>query len=623
MNLSHSKSFQEFAKAIFFLVLLSLNPLISFSQPPSGNAEIDRLNKLAFRFTYDESKRDSLYLVANQMKTLGHEIDNEIGQIYGHRFCGLSLAWRGMHEESLKETFIFLDLAKKFNRPEEELKAYGDMGFIYMEMKRYQEAKEIYLEPTKNEELIKTNPKRASVFFTNLGVTYKRENKLDSALLMYQKSIDLKSIAKDSLGLLSVRINLAVLYGDMENYDQAIAIFNENILMAKKLGNRGDLWHNLSGMAGVLIKKGALDQSIQLLEEALVIATEIGSKPFQQQTLDLMAENYKEAGQFEKAFEAQKMAREISESYLNEQTNETVSELREAFNAEEREIENRLLNQELNIQKTRQYALAGGMAFLVLLSLLAFFAWRKNEKKNRLIEAQKNDIELLNTSLEKKVESRTSELLLAMEEIKVASSKGQQKERKRLASDLHDNLGSVLSAISMNLEALDPQALNEREKKLYANIKKMTSDAYNDIRFISHNLSPKELDKKGGLTMAINRLIEKLNAARKTKFVFNNSLNQRLPQRTNVNIYAIVLELTNNVLRHAKAQNAIITLTGNEQNISLRVSDDGVGFTHIKSKGLGISSILTRVEELNGTLLIDNSNGSDIEIKIPLAKEVL
>ncbi|WP_341224516.1 tetratricopeptide repeat protein [uncultured Arcticibacterium sp.] len=619
MKLPHSKYFQESLKVIFFMIPCILNSLVSFSQPPSGDAEIDRLNKLAFRFTYDESKRDSLFIVATQMKKLGHEKNNEIGQIYGHRFCGLSLAWRGMYEESLKEEFIFLDLTKKFNRPEEELKAYGDMGFIYMDMKRYQEAKEIYLVPTRNEALIKSNPKTASAFFTNLGVAYKRENKLDSALMMYEKSLELKAIAFDTLGTLSVMVNLAVLHGDMGNFSKAKNIFKENIAMARKLQNKGDLWHNLSGMAVVLLKNGELNKSIALLNEALSVANEIESKTFQLQTLDIMAQNYTEAGQFKKAFEAHKKARELSESYLNEQTNARVSQLRETFNAEERETENKLLNQELNIQKTRQYALAGGLGFLAVLVLLAFFAWRKNERKNVLIEAQKNDIELLNTSLEKKVQTRTSELFSALEEIKVATSKGQQKERKRLASDLHDNLGSVLSAISMNLEALDPKALNEREQRLYANIKTMTSDAYNDIRLISHNLSPKELDKKGGLKMAIERLIKKLNAAKKTNFTFNHSLNQRLPQRTNVNIYAIVLELTNNVLRHADAQNALIILSDDAQNVSLRVSDDGIGFTNIKSKGLGISSILTRVEELNGKLSIDNSKGSDIKIKIPLS----
>ncbi|SOE22036.1 Signal transduction histidine kinase [Spirosomataceae bacterium TFI 002] len=600
------------------IVVFNLISLSSFSQPPSGNAEIDRLNKLAYKLVYDEAKADSLFLVATQMKTLGENKNNEIGLLYGLRFGGLALSNNGKYEESLKEVFLFLDLAKKLDLSEEQLKAYGDMGNIYMQTNRIQEAKTIYLEPTRNEVLIKANPKRASAFFTNLGVVYKRENKLDSALMMYKKSVELKSIANDTLGMLGVNTNIATLYGDLGELRKAKVLFKENIAIARKIKNKGDFWHNLAGLGRLLIQSGDLEESLKMLNEALSVAIEIESKNFQFQSLDLIALNYEKSKQFEKAHEYYKKAREISESLLNENTNNAVSKLREEFNAEEREKENKLLSQELEIQKTRQVLLGGGLGIAALVGLLAFFAWRKNEKKNRQIEIQKNEIELLNTSLEKKVEKRTSELMLALEEVKDASHKGEQKERKRLASDLHDNLGSVLSAISMHLEALDPKSLTAGENKLYANIKSMTSDAYNEIRLISHNLSPKELEKEGGLAKAMERLVLKLNAAKKTNFKMNFSLKHRLPQRMEVNIYAIVLELTNNVLRHAKAKNAEISLKGEGDLLRLIVTDDGTGFVNNNSTGLGLNSIQVRVEELNGNLKIDNDKGGHVEIEIPL-----
>lgn len=605
-----------FIVLVFLLTILSFN---TYSQPPSGNDEIDRLNKLIYVIVYDESKVDSLFLLATQMKAIGEKENNAIGIVYGQRFRGLSMVYKGKYEESLKEVFVFLDLTKKLNMPEEQLMAYGDIGNIYMMTNREEEAKKMYLESTRNEKLIKSNPRRASAFFTNLGVVYKRENKLDSALLMYEKSLELKKIAQDSLGILSVNINLAALNGDLGNYRKAKSIFNESIPMARKLKNTGDLWHNLSGYGRLLIQTGELKESLLFLNEALDVALEIDSKNFQYQTYDLIALNNEKAGRFEKAHEFNKKAREISETLLNENTNNTISKLREEFNAEEREKENVLLNQELEIQKTRQILLGGGLGIAAIIGLLAFFAWRKNEKKNAQIEIQKNEIELLNTSLEKKVEKRTSELMLALEEVKEASSKGEQKERKRLASDLHDNLGSVLSAISMHLEALDPKSLTAGENKLYANIKSMTSDAYNEIRLISHNLSPKELEKEGGLAKAMERLTLKLNAAKRTNFKMNFSLKQRLPQRMEVNIYAIVLELTNNVLRHAQAQNAEISLKGEGDFLKLSVTDDGTGFVSDNATGLGLSSIQVRVDELNGKLKINNGKGGHVDIKIPLA----
>jgi signal transduction histidine kinase len=619
MNLMLPRTFGQHLFCIILYFLLVFNSLNALSQPSSGNAEIDRLNKLIYVIAYDESMADSIFLFASQMKAIGDKEKNVIGIVYGQRFKGLSLIFKEKYKEALKEELIFLELARKYNRLEEQLMAYGDIGNIYMATNRSEDAKKLYLEPTQNETLIKSSPKRAAVFFTNLGVVYKRENKLDSALLMYEKSLALKRIALDSLGMLSVQGNLAVLYGDLGNFTKGKMMFKESILMSRKLKNNGDLWHNLAGFGRLLIQSGDLNESMKMLNEALSVAKEIESKNFQFQTLDLIALNYEKSNQFEKAHKFHKKAREISESLLNENTNNAVSKLREEHNAEEREKENTLLNQELEIQKTRQILLGGGLGMAVLVSLLAFFAWKKNEKKNKQIEIQKNNIELLNTSLEKKVEKRTSELMLALEEVKDASYKGEQKERKRLASDLHDNLGSVLSAISMHLEALDPKSLSAGENKLYANIKSMTSDAYNEIRLISHNLSPKELEKEGGLAKAMERLTLKLNAAKKTNFKMNFSLKQSLPQRMEVNIYAIVLELSNNVLRHADAQNAEISLIGERGVLRLSVTDDGTGFINNNSTGLGLSSIQVRVEELNGALLINNEKGTHVEIKIPVS----
>ena len=606
--------------AIIFCIwlLILFIPTFCFSQPLSGNKEIDRLNKLAYKLVYDESKSDSLFLVGSQMKTIGNKTGNEIGILYGQRFCGLSLINKGEFENALKETFTYLELTKKFNRPEEQLKAFGDMGNIYMQINRYQEAKKYYLEPTKNQNLIASNPRRASAFFTNLGVVYKREQKLDSALMMYEKSIELKSIAKDTLGILSVNGNLAVLYADLGQFTKGRKLFETNIELARKYQNEGDLWYNLSGLGHLLIKAKKIDEAQLYLNEALELANKIKSKTYQYQTYDLLAESHKTAKQYEKALNAYTKARVLAESVLNEKTNNEIMKLREQFNTEEKENENILLNQELQIQRTRQLLLGGGIGVLVLVSILAVFAWRKNEKKNAQITIQKNEIEVLNASLEKKIEKRTSELQLALEEVKEASTLGQQKERKRLASDLHDNLGSVLSAISMNLEALDPKALNEREQKLYANIKAMTSDAYNEVRLISHNLSPKELEKEGGLKTAIERLVIKLNTAQKTSFTLDFNLTQKLSQRIEVNLYAIVLELSNNVLRHASAKSAKIELSAIDNMLQLSVTDDGGGFTKQYYSGMGLSSIQARIEELHGNLFIGNEKGGKVEIAIPL-----
>src|SRR5207237_9048760 len=138
-------------------------------------------------------------------------------------------------------------------------------------------------------------------------------------------------------------------------------------------------------------------------------------------------------------------------------------------------------------------------------------------RNNWLINRQKLEIESLNTGLEEKVQQRTAELERANDQLRAknreiadALLRGQTQERKRVAADLHDNLGGLLAAIKVSLGALDPGRMPEREQLIYNNLLTMTKEAYAEIRYLSHNLQPEELEKQG-LIKALTRLTEKLN----------------------------------------------------------------------------------------------------------------
>lgn len=604
-------------KRIFFCLLWL--PYFAFSQEASGDAEIDTKIKLAVQTLLDESKSDSLLVIGQEISSLGDSKNNEIGKMWGLRIKGLAFFQLQKYEEALKEAFKLLNLADKNNSSIDKLRAYGDIGNIYISTQRYDEAKRIFLTTTQDDDLRKKDPKRVSTFYTNLGVIYKRQAKLDSALLMYERSVALKELIKDEQGIMAVKTNLSILYAELGQYSKAKAIIEENIAVSKKNNNEGDLWHNLGAMGGMLVLAGDYPNAFKYLSEAKELAEKIDNNTFRVQSLDLLANYYEKTGNPQKALEITKEARVLSESYLNESTNNAVSELQEKYNAEERERENKILSQELVIERTRKYLLIGGLTLAILLGILAFMAFRKNQKINKKIAAQNLEIEELNTGLELKVQERTAELQQALDDIKGAMLKGQKSERKRIASDLHDNLGSVLSAINMNLEALDPASLTESEAKLYANVKSMTSDAYREVRHISHNLSPKELEAEG-LEKAIYRLVGKLNQSGKINFELDYSLEERLPERLEVNFYSILLEMCNNIIKHSQATKAMLSLSRSNKTIDLSVSDNGAGFDTSSENGFGLNSIKQRVKELNGELQIESkqNQGSTVAIHIPV-----
>lgn len=284
------------------------------------------------------------------------------------------------------------------------------------------------------------------------------------------------------------------------------------------------------------------------------------------------------------------------------------------FNAKIEREENEIQDQ----KKLRDYLIVGISLLLVLLTVLWYYYQLLN-KKNTIVEAQKNEIEALNLSLEEKVKERTIALQQAYDEIKEAMQKGQTLERKRMAADLHDNLGSLLTAINISLDNINPENLSEHEKKIYAGIVDMTENAYEEIRLLSHNLLPEELEKEG-LKMALERLINKLNVSQKIRFLLAINQLNRHSRSIELNIYAICLELTQNIIKHSQATEAHLSVFEKGRVLWLEVSDNGKGLKKSIEKGMGMKNIQNRLDDIGGEFFVDtNSKGTKVIVSVPLS----
>ncbi|WP_075351459.1 sensor histidine kinase [Algoriphagus marinus] len=200
---------------------------------------------------------------------------------------------------------------------------------------------------------------------------------------------------------------------------------------------------------------------------------------------------------------------------------------------------------------------------------------------------------------------------------------GQEMERRRLAQELHDGLGQAISAIGLNMNALEPEIenFNLRFKTIYADIKARLDTAYEEIKAISKNLTPKILEDFG-LEKALEYLGETIDQS--TNVELHLSLHgdlKNLESKISLTIYRIVQELISNALRHAHPKNINIYVTRGKDNILLIVEDDGKGFDPKKpTTGLGISNLKSRIELFKGKLNIDSTakGGTSISINIPL-----
>jgi signal transduction histidine kinase len=204
----------------------------------------------------------------------------------------------------------------------------------------------------------------------------------------------------------------------------------------------------------------------------------------------------------------------------------------------------------------------------------------------------------------------------------------QDQERKRIAQDLHDSLGSILSAAKLKLSALKDtgSAVPASQAEKYQAAMQLLDEASAELRNISHNIMPAALSKLG-LVAALRNLINHITSHSGIQFSFSShDFDQRIDEQAEMSIYRIVLELINNIVKYAAASRVTVQLIRYPDYINLSVEDNGRGFDYQDTvharKGIGLENILSRVGYLKGKINIDTApgRGTSVIIDIPYAR---
>lgn len=268
--------------------------------------------------------------------------------------------------------------------------------------------------------------------------------------------------------------------------------------------------------------------------------------------------------------------------------------------------------------------------FLLSIALLDRLKIFKEEKEiaQALVIKQLEEIntykESVNAQLEETIARKSKELIEKQNEVKRALISGEEKERKRVARELHDGMGSLLSTLRLNAEAIDLNGknLNAYEAIAYQNVLEMIDKACTELRTISHNMLPSGIEHFG-LSATLQSLIKQINHNKSIHFSLDtDGLEALHNQKIELHLYRIVMELVNNVVKHAKAKHASVQLYISDTSITIMVEDDGVGFASVKHEksGIGLLSVQSRVEALNGKFQVDSriNHGTTISIEIPI-----
>jgi len=243
------------------------------------------------------------------------------------------------------------------------------------------------------------------------------------------------------------------------------------------------------------------------------------------------------------------------------------------------------------------------------------FARDENNKPAGLIATLK-DI----TAEETTVESVRQYRLQQQKEINQIMIRTQENERNELGRELHDNINQILAAVKLQLEySLENY---EDEKCTVERCKSNIEEVIKEIRNLSHRLILPRFAETS-LAAEIQKTIDNILQQQPVLLDFKNLNESLLPDNIKETIYRIIQEQLTNIIRHAKARQAIIKLHNTATTVFLCIEDNGIGFNTKQSRyGVGITNILNRVETFNGSVHILSSPGKGcrLEVSIPLGK---
>jgi two-component system NarL family sensor kinase len=178
-----------------------------------------------------------------------------------------------------------------------------------------------------------------------------------------------------------------------------------------------------------------------------------------------------------------------------------------------------------------------------------------------------------------------------------------EKERTRIAKDLHDDLGPSLTHIKF--QVVSAEAIDEEDQELLRNAGLQLDEMVQKVREIAHNMMPSVLTRKG-LTTALNEYIESVNDSTPLKITYTHDIHTELSQEKNINIYRVLLEVIQNTLKHSKADQFLMNIKEEKGKLVILCEDNGVGFDYqsqlASQKGIGLRNFRSRVEIMGGRL---------------------
>jgi len=430
--------------------------------------------------------------------------------------------------------------------------------------------------------------------------------KYDSVLLLSQKGLAMSELQKTPFTIGKFHELQGQYFIENENrVDSAIAHFDLALQYFNQINIRYDIARVLQKKGNAYLRGKDYNNAIKYSKEASAIAKDLKlDQVLHYSLLDLVKASEK-LGLIDESYQYLKAYVAVNDSLLNRTNRKRVNELETRYQTQKKEAQ--LLAQQGTIQKKNilNYILAGSaLALIVILSL----SYRTYQQKQKIQQQRIIDLE-------------TQQQLNATE----AVLKGEEQERTRLAKDLHDGLGGMLSGIKYSFNTMKGNLIMTPDNaQAFERSMDMLDSSIKEMRRVAHNMMPEAL-VKFGLDTALKDFCNDISKSGALEVSYQSIGLETtvLEQTVAITIYRVVQELIHNTMKHAAARHAIVQITKTNGHLNVTVEDDGKGFDTAvlkQSNGIGWSNIQNRVEFLKGTLDIksEKENGTSVYIELTI-----
>jgi two-component system, NarL family, sensor kinase len=591
---------------------------------------------------YETSETDLAKHYYGKARKISERIDYPSGAIRSIFNYTYVLNLQGRYDSGLALNLKALDIARKLNDQVLVGKALFNTGTSYRQLSQYENAIKFYEEGQK--------------IFTKLGDQQLIARSYDVLQLLYYdlENYD-KAITYGEAGVKGLRTlddpawlgaalsNLGMSYSEKGDYQKAKGVWMEALDISRKLGdlemegtqmlNLGDLHMNtgehaelnqyfgkalelytkLDGAEGIAISlrglaiyefyKKDFEAARVYADRSLEVINKNNLLYQKKRTLETLSRIHIALHDLVKGQAYMKEATEIADSINNERIRRNAIEFETKYETEKKDAQIKLQQAAIKQKSILNYFLIGAAASVFIISLLAYRNYRYKQ----------------NLQLQRINELETEKYISATE----AVLKGEEQERTRLAKDLHDGLGGMLSGIKYSLNTMKGNLIMTPDNaQAFERSMDMLDSSIQEMRRVAHNMMPEAL-VKFGLDAALKDFCSSITSsgALKVKYQSLNVEGLEVEQTTAITLYRIVQELINNTIKHASARNAIVQISRTEGRLNLEVEDDGKGFTLDildRAEGIGWTSIRNRIEFLKGKLDVHSEIGKGTSVHIEL-----